>query len=525
MKTFIRTNPILIFLIAAFFVYQVILIEYSHTEFPDKISTQNIFPFLADKPITEDGHYMLTVAWNIASGKGFVYNYNVPTTGVQPLATIIYALIAKIAQLLNIGKIGFVKLVMYYSIILTFTIWIMLYDLCKKMFKIKDTNFLKIITFLLVAFNFQIYIHIINGLETGLYLLLMLYLFYKSMSYNYENNQITKQTLILGLVFSLAFLARLDFAWIMLIQISGLLFIKKTIIKKAITLVTFPIIAGASWILFSYLSTTSIIQSSIDSQTHLFSSINYDGILIFIQSFIQPFVPFVYSGNKRILFIMVIAPLFSIGIGWYCRNYLTNLKASFEQAVILIWGASLISLPFVYLIYSNAPHFFIRYFSPLFVITLPFQAYVIYLVLEKYGLAKRFGFIALVVVIYATQSSLYFHSGKLGNSDSIRIDFIKRNFQANTVIGTWQSGVTGYYCENVYNLDGKIDQDALRYARDIGIEKYIELRNIEVLIEWEYWINKIDKKYLGNNWKLYSRDIGDGRTMCFVRRDRDLRGH
>lgn len=522
MKAFIRTNKVLLLLIAAFLVYQVILIEYSHTEFPTKITTQNIFPYLADKPISEDGYYMLTVAWNIASGKGFVYNYDVPTTGVQPLATITYAGIAKTAQLSNIGKIGFIKLVMYYSIFLDIAIWILLFIITKKIFPVEKYNLLKIVTFLLVPLNLQISIHVINGLETGLYLILLLCSFYFSMSYNYSNKRITKQTLLLSLLFSLTLLARLDFAWIMLILISGLFFTKNIRSKEALTLVFLPIMAGSLWSIYSYFITNSIIQSSVDSQTHLFASINYDGIIIFLQSFLQPFIPFIYSGNKRMLFILVIVPLFSIGIAWYFRYYLTKWKAPFNQTVFLIWSASLITLPFVYLIYSNAPHFFVRYFSPLFVITLPVQAYLIYLVLEKFSLLKRFGFIALVMLIYAIQSSLYFHSGKIGNSDSIRIDFIKQNFHKKTIIGTWQSGATGFYCENVYNLDGKIDNSALQYARSFGIEKYIELRNIEVLIEWEYWINKVDRKYLEKYWKLYSSDIGDGRTMCFVRRYLEL---
>ena len=50
-------------------------------------------PYLSDKPIGEDGFYMLDVAWNIANNEGVTYS-EIPTTGIQPLVTLIYSGIA-----------------------------------------------------------------------------------------------------------------------------------------------------------------------------------------------------------------------------------------------------------------------------------------------------------------------------------------------------------------------------------------------------------------------------------------------
>ncbi|MBK9284692.1 MAG: hypothetical protein IPM51_10305 [Sphingobacteriaceae bacterium] len=55
-------------------------------------------PYLADKPISEDGFYMLTVAWNFGQGKGFAYNQDFKTSGVQPLAAMLYGVLAFISN-------------------------------------------------------------------------------------------------------------------------------------------------------------------------------------------------------------------------------------------------------------------------------------------------------------------------------------------------------------------------------------------------------------------------------------------
>src|SRR5262245_9768493 len=45
---------------------------------------------LLDKPLGEDAFYMFSVARSIASGDGISYG-KIPTTGIQPLATFVYA--------------------------------------------------------------------------------------------------------------------------------------------------------------------------------------------------------------------------------------------------------------------------------------------------------------------------------------------------------------------------------------------------------------------------------------------------
>ena len=55
------------------------------------------------------------------------------------------------------------------------------------------------------------------------------------------------------------------------------------------------------------------------------------------------------------------------------------------------------------------------------------------------------------------------HLGKVGNGHSITAGYIQLNFQSNKDrIGAFQSGVIGYFNNNVINLDGKLDHNALK---------------------------------------------------------------
>jgi len=76
-------------------------------------------------------------------------------------------------------------------------------------------------------------------------------------------------------------------------------------------------------------------------------------------------------------------------------------------------------------------------------------------------------------------------------------------FAPNIKIGAFQSGVIGFFNQNVVNLDGKIDFKALEYLKKHQINRYIDNENISVLIDWPgYFQRNIDSKYLNDKWQL-----------------------
>ena len=53
--------------------YSLFLSFFSIAEFPTSL-VGGYLPYLSDKPLGEDGFYMLKVAWNIANGDGITYS-------------------------------------------------------------------------------------------------------------------------------------------------------------------------------------------------------------------------------------------------------------------------------------------------------------------------------------------------------------------------------------------------------------------------------------------------------------------
>ena len=76
---------------AAVLLYAALLAFLSHSTFPVAVHSGAHWPWLMDKPVGEDGYYMLTVADNIASRGKILYNWGIPATGIQPLVTVLFA--------------------------------------------------------------------------------------------------------------------------------------------------------------------------------------------------------------------------------------------------------------------------------------------------------------------------------------------------------------------------------------------------------------------------------------------------
>ena len=55
-------------------------------------------------------------------------------------------------------------------------------------------------------------------------------------------------------------------------------------------------------------------------------------------------------------------------------------------------------------------------------------------------------------------------------------------------IGVFQSGVIGYFNDNIVNLDGKVDHEALQARKTYALPDFADRKGIDALIEWRGWI-------------------------------------
>ena len=105
-------------LVPIIILYSLFLTIFAQSGFPQFDSTYFFMPYVSDKIIGEDGYYMLTVAWNLAQGYGISYNFGEETTGIQPLATFVYAVIAKVVQIFEYDKFIFARWTFFFNTIL-----------------------------------------------------------------------------------------------------------------------------------------------------------------------------------------------------------------------------------------------------------------------------------------------------------------------------------------------------------------------------------------------------------------------
>ncbi len=515
----IKSVHIIYILLPLYLIYSGFLISGINEDCPTALKSNNIYPYLADKPITEDGYYMLTVAWNIALGKGFTYNYNIPTSGVQPLATIIYSVIAKVCIQTGFEKTSFIKGVLIFSSLLLIPLWLLLNYLVGLLYPKGQRQNRLLITLLLSLFNIKLMFIFMNGLETGLYLVLIFCSVIASIKYFELKKRSTFNSMALAIVFGVTLLARIDFAMIIIVLITILFLLRKIKLIEGVLLLIIPFMMLLPWLIYSHLATGSWIQSSVNAQSSILKGISIEDVLWFLSAIIHPFIPFVATSSKYIV-IPLSVPMLVASIYWLTKKKIIYniLSDSINKQLLIVWIIAIFSLSITYLLFSTANYFYLRYFAPVYVTSLPLLVTMIIYIYERISKLNVLVFVMTVPVIFFIQSIFYIHLGKLSVTQSLRINFIKTNFKDDTRIGTWQSGVTGFYCSNVFNLDGKIDREALQYSSSKEIEKFIDKKNIEVLIEWKEAFENLDKEYLKANWTLYSNDIGDKKSLCYIRR-------
>ena len=506
-----------------FLVYSIFLSFGSLEGTPKSLTGNPHFPYLQEKPLSEDGYYMMTIAWNIAEGKGFKYNYGIKTTGVQPLATIIYSVPAFLVQKFNGGKYLFARMVIILSALLEIVFAFLVYLLAREISKSKDKGLIFLISFCVVLLNFKVLLNFANGLETGLYLILLSLFFLYWIKY--KTMQLKIAHLIgLGLLTGLLLLCRLDSVILLFTFYLLLLYKNRIRLKYLVSIVIIALLLYLPWQLYVWNVTGNLLQSSARSQTALFPFFNLPyKFEQYFSSIIQHFTPFLFTGNIQ---LWLIFPMGIVYLAVLIRLYVRRRSFIIPLSTEKIIGMILISfsvLAIIYFFFSSAPHFYFRYTAYLMVLSFPVIVVLFADIIKKLNPLLIYLALIILLINFGIQAYLYLHSGNSARAFTVRVEFVNNNFSENARIAAFQTGVLGYYCDNVFNLDGKIDNSALESFSNGGIGKYIDKMNIDVLMEWKDFVPVLFKKeYLDKYWKLYAEDIGDGRTCCYVRKNLKL---
>ena len=503
--------------IIIFLFYNIFLAFTSLEGVPKSVAKNPPFPYLSDKPLTEDGYYMLTVAWNIAEGKGFSYNYGIKTTGVQPLATILYSVPAYLVQNTGGDKYDFARAIIILSALLQVLFAFLIYKISLAISKEPDNGIYFLVAVCVVLLNFKVLLNFANGLETGLYLTLLGLFFL----YWLKNNSLQPKlshVLGLGILSGLILLARLDSGIILFTFYLMMLITKRISVKQSVIIFIISFLIFLPWQIYVWEVTGNLLQSSVRSQTtiEIFNNFLYR-TQYYLNAVIQQVTPFLYTGNTFLNLMLPLGLIYIVIIIVLFKKYYSIIYNEESLIIMRFILASLSIQVIIYFLFSNAAHFYYRYTAFITVLSFPVLTALFVYFLSKIKFTNIYALNALTIIIFLISAFLYFHNGKSPKSLAVRSEYVKNNFDREVRIGAFQTGVLGYFCENVINLDGKMDNSALKSFSNGGIEVYIDESKIDVLLEWKNILDHVvSKDYLVQNWTFYSENIGDGITICYV---------
>src|SRR3989339_741549 len=433
---------------------------------------------IIDHPIIEDAYYTFSVAKNIAHGNGISADGENLTNGFQPLYTF---LIVPAFAITNND---------YLSVRIIFIFLVLLFTASAFLFAsiIRDTfsELLKIGKKELYWISFFIYIsstlffkNQLNGLETGLifFLLLAFIIFFIFI--------LTKK--------EMAFKNRLIFA-----LLSGLI----------------AFIISLPWWWYNYHYFNSIMPSSGRSQFGYDFKIHR--IFNILSAIAQNLVPDTYTFDRVIVgwggifarfgLVIFIILFLKIKLPGLIKKLSDNNRMNYRFLEIL-YVVTLFSivLIFWYFLFSSASHFYHRYLCSITLIgqilTVIFISYLF--VNKKIFYYSLTSLLAMALVII----TVTLHSGKLMNKSQFykyQLPLVMKYVPETEFVSASQSGTLGFFRKKVLNLDGKVNNDVLKYNK--RIPEYLSLKKVKWFCDWKFFA----ELNLGNNpekagWKLIHR--------------------
>ncbi len=519
-----RSKNLLIPLIILFLLYSVFLVTSSLSGFPEDMHDGQTSPYLAEKPIGEDAYYMLTVSWNMASGRGIVYNYDTPVTGVQPLSTIIYALIAKFVLLLGGDKWLFLR-----AIILITSIFLLFFGHIVGLISsnISSPNLrgdAYALGFLGIVFNFSMFRLFTYGLETGIYLVLFALCILYSLNILQAKESNLKEMFLFGILGGLTMWARIDFGVVFFIFLFISVAQRNLKVFDAFIAGAISILTISPWFVYVFSVSGEWMPSSGSVQSGLITVQNMRGRIfrlgIAILDHLTPWFHFEVNHIvlRWIAFISFLVFLIVIVHKGSVFNLLkTNLR---NNTIFLNWFCSITILTAIYLLFFRSRHFYTRYSAPLIIPIIIIMAIVI---AERVNKSKIFKMtlISVLVMFFGGWAYLSLHTGRIGISFPVTAGFIQTELPT-VKVGAFQSGVVGFFNPNVVNLDGKVNQQAWFYREKGIIHQYIDAEQINILIGWPGVIYREIKApdWLETNWEQCFVPVPDDiqNTMCLRRK-------
>ena len=449
--------------------------------------------------MSEDGYLMQTIARNMAIGLGMSTAHGtMPTNGVQPLATFLYAGLHALAGGSKLLAIGYVTV--FATAVSAAAAWVF-WRLGRSV--LRDLPFARDIALLAAALWFAsplVVGHSMNGLETGLYYLAITItlLYYFSLDLSAAAPMQAGQRVALGLLLGVTFLARNDAVFFIAAVLAAHLLLGGASAGggwgrragDAVVAGGLSMVVASPWLAYNKLMFGSVVPISGLAESH---SAGFGTNLRMIPANLLE-ASLLYVRIPRVLEtawpVIVVAVVVLAGLAWAAWSLVgrRSLRGLRFCVITLVFCAGVGGY---YGLFFGAAWFVSRYLSALSPLLWLLSLTSAYLLLAGL-LRERRTFMtcgaaltSVLLLVAAGLAVLQFRGGRSNGHRQV-VDWVQKNVDERQWVGGIQTGTVGYFHDRTINLDGKVNPKALRARIDRGgVYSYVmDETPINYLADW-----------------------------------------
>ena len=465
---------------------------------------------------TEDGYFMLTMARNIALGRGMsVAGGEMPTNGTQPLATLLWSLPFRAV---GGDRLLGVALVLAMEVVISLLVAWAIHRLASRV--LTERPWAEGAAWLAAAAWFASPVslpHSMNCLETGLYTLLAVSVVHLFMDAEIIERPLSiPRALGAGVLLGLAFWARNDAVFLILavcltyiaggwpLERGGM----KARLGRTLLFGCTSVLVALPWLLHNYLSFGHLIPVSgrAESLPATFGS-NLVGVPTVLTELVTTIAPLPAEIERSPLAAGALTLLLLTLLGLGLRHF-GSLKKIEARASMLV-GLYTLGFILFYGLYFSAPHFLGQYFQPLapfFAILWAALLMALSSRLAAQGRAPAAALGALLILSLVVGLNAR-ATGRTAHHPHFQvIRWVEGNVGEDEWVGAIQTGTLGFFHDRTLNLDGKVNLEAYQAHVDGTIGSYIVASPIRYLADWVGMVDYLSHEEVAREFEIVIED-------------------
>ena len=336
----------------------------------------------ASRLLIDDGYYLFRCARHLALGQGLTSDGIHPTNGIQPLIVFLevpFFWVSKPDRWLGV-RLCYVLFALFSAVSVALAARIM--GRLRKSdrgltYTLPDAGSVLanpvILCAGLWAFTYTLFTQLMNGLETGLYTMLILFLIDRYISIEDSGRRSLSQFARYGVLMGITILARIDALFILLaLGVVELVRFRQHALGRIAALGSVSLLVSSPWWIFNYVRFGNIIPVSGLSESLGTIPLGTNIVVAITRLANISVAPFALRYNELAVVIQV---LLAIGIlsalaALLLRFRLHKAFHRLRNGILVPFGAAAIVLAVIYVVRFHVPYFIDRYFQPIRIVWL-----------------------------------------------------------------------------------------------------------------------------------------------------------